>query len=331
MAINHLGSPYFLFLLLIVPVIIWQYARQAGVHLGAVLFSDLSLVKKGRPATSRIFPHLPFVLLVASLILLICALARPQSGKSFKEVTSRGVDIMLCLDTSPSMQAMDFQPNRLAAAKVVSDKFIKERPHDRIGLVVFSGIALTKCPLTSDHEALLSLLSSVKFGETQTDGTAIGDALATCVNRLKNAPGKSKVIILLTDGRNNVGEISPEAAARMANAMGIKIYAIGVGTKGDVPYPVQDAFGNVQIVQGEPVDEETLDKIAQLTDGVAFRAQDNEELDGIYNQIDTMEKYAIKTRQFSQYKDLYMFFLWPGLILLLLEIVLRRSWLRELP
>jgi len=331
MMINHWASPLFLLLLLLVPVVIWQYTAKGGSHLGALLFSDLALVKKGRPATSRLFPHIPFVFWVLGLILLILALARPQAGKTFKEITSRGIDIMICLDTSPSMQALDFKPDRLEAAKVVSDAFIKARPNDRIGLVVFSGIPLTKCPLTTDHNALLNLLATVKFGETQSDGTAIGDALATCVNRLQKAHGKSRIIILLTDGRNNAGELSPDASAKLAKALGIKIYTIGVGTEGEVPYPVQDIFGNVQIVQGEPLDETTLEQIAKTTNGLYFRAQDNQQLADIYEQINALEKYEIKTRQFSQYKELYPFFLWPGLILLLLEIILRRSWLKELP
>ncbi|MCL5036001.1 MAG: VWA domain-containing protein [Chloroflexi bacterium] len=329
---TRFADPLFLFLLLLIPLLIWQYIAKAGARQGSILFSDLGLVKKGRPGSARLFPHLPIVLRAAALLLLILALARPQSGSTFREITSRGVDIMMCLDTSTSMEGMDLKPNRLEAAKVVSDAFVKARPNDRIGLVVFAGIALTKCPLTTDHNALINLMNSVEIGETQANGTAIGDAVATCINRLKKAPGKNRIIILLTDGRNNVGELTPQTAAKLAKAMGIKIYAIGVGTTGDVPYPFKDELGRIRIIMGrEPIDEKTLTEIAEETGGLAFRAEDNASLEEVYNRINTMEKHEIKTREFSQYTELYTYFLWPGLLLLLVEFILTRTFLRELP
>ncbi|MCD6309840.1 MAG: VWA domain-containing protein [Candidatus Eremiobacteraeota bacterium] len=329
---TRFADPIFLLFLVLIPLLIWQYVKKARARQGSILFSDLDLVKKGRPGTARLFPHLPLLLRTAGLLLLILALARPQAGSTFREITSRGVDIILCLDSSTSMEAMDLKPDRFEAAKKVSEAFIKARPYDRIGLVIFAGIALTKCPLTVDHSALLSLLSSVKIGDTRLDGTAIGEAIAAAVNRLKKSPGRSKLIILVTDGRNNAGEISPVTAAKLAKAFGIKIYAIGVGTIGNAPFPVRDPLGNVHYVMSkEPLDEKTLTEIADTTGGLFFRAEDNNALVEVYSQINAMEKYEIKTRQFSQYRELYTLFLWPGLIMLLLEVILSRTILRELP
>jgi Ca-activated chloride channel family protein len=267
--------------------------------------------------------------------LIIMALARPQSGIKSTEIITEGVDIMLCLDTSGSMQALDFKDagkraDRLHVVKKVVSDFIRGRKNDRIGMVVFGEEAFTQCPLTLDYGVLLSFLDSVKIGMAG-DSTAIGSALAVCVKRLKDLQSKSKVIVLLTDGRNNTGTISPGTAADIAKAYGIKTYTIGVGTEGEAPFLVDSFFGKQYVYQKVDLDEDTLKKIAKKTGGIYFRATNTEALKNIYKQIDEMEKTEVKIKEYMEYEELFMYFLIPGLCLVLLEAVSANTRLRKIP
>jgi Ca-activated chloride channel family protein len=259
-------------------------------------------------------------------------MARPQTGRSESTVKSEGIDIMLLLDTSSSMQAQDFKPrNRLHVAKQVVTDFVAKRKADRIGLVVFAAQAITQCPLTLDYPILIELVDSVEFGMLE-DGTAIGVALATACNRLKDSETESRIVVLLTDGRNNMGLISPITAAEIAKSLGIKVYTIGVGTRGPVPVPVDDPlFGRRMVPMEMKLDEATLKQIAQLTEGEYFRATDAEELMKIYDTIDELEKTTIETKSFVTYTDRFSFFVAPALALLLVQFLLGELWLREIP
>ena len=268
-------------------------------------------------------------------MLLILALARPQEGHKSQEILSVGVDIMLALDTSGSMQALDFIKNekrdtRLAMVKDVVSKFIENRPNDRIGMVVFGSEAYTQCPLTLDQGILQSFLSKLDIGMAG-DSTAIGSAVGIAVKRLKDLESDSKVIILLTDGRNNAGSLPPVQAAQTAKAFGIKIHTIGVGTHGKAPFLVNSIFGQRYVYQEVDIDENTLKEISNLTGGQYFRATDLESLKSIYKQIDQMEKSEVKVLDHSEYTELFHYFLIPGILLLLTEIILSNSILRRIP
>lgn len=272
------------------------------------------------------------VLRALVLLLMVAAIARPQTGQSEYTTHTEGVDILLVLDTSGSMQAQDFKPkNRLHVAKEVVQEFVGKREHDRIGLVVFAAQAVTQCPLTLDYPVLNRLIEGVDIGMLE-DGTAIGVALATAVNRLKNSEAESRVVVLLTDGQNNAGTIDPTTAAKVAAALGIKVYTIGVGTKGRAPMPVNDPIFGKRLVSVEVnIDEEMLTKIAELTEGQYFRATDREELIEIYEQIDEMEKTRVESETFVNYTDRYRWLLLPALGLFLMELLLSQTILRELP
>jgi Ca-activated chloride channel family protein len=267
------------------------------------------------------------------IVLLFIALARPQSGQKTEEVYNQGVDIMIVQDTSSSMLAIDFKPdNRIEAAKKVAKEFVEKRKYDRIGVVIFSGFAFTQCPLTVDHEAVLNFIDQIEVNMTGGDGTAIGSAIATAANRLKDSPGKSKLMVLLTDGRNNAGEIDPVTAAQAAGALGIKIYTIGTGAPGGALYPVEDAWGKHYVkIPEQELDEDTLLKIAEATGGKYFRATDTASLENIIKTINEMEKTEIKSIKYTSYIEHFMFFLWPAVILLGLEIFLSSFWLRKIP
>jgi aerotolerance-related membrane protein batA len=275
--------------------------------------------------------HSLFVLRLIALGLIIVALARPQSSSSWSEDRVEGIDIMLTMDISTSMLAMDFQPNRVEAAKEVAMRFIANRPNDNIGLVVFAGESFTACPLTQDHATLINRLREMTPGMIE-DQTAIGSGLATAISRLKDSKTKSKVIILLTDGANNTGNISPKMAADLAKTFGISIYTIGVGSgAGEAPYPIQTALGVV--VRNMPVDldEPTMRQIADVSGGAYFRATDNESLLAIYKKIDQLEKTKLSTRNYhTTYEEFFVFVLVAAL-LLLLEFVLRSTVLRTNP
>ena len=320
---------YFLLLVLLVPMILWYIFREKKSH-ADLQFSSLRAFKGIKHAGRIWLRHVVFALEVLAIVFLVFALARPQADNSWQTYNSEGIDIVLALDVSGSMLAQDFTPDRLEAAKEVATKFILERPQDRIGLVTFAGESFTQCPLTTDQAVLVNLLREVKSGMIE-DGTAIGLGLANAVNRLKDSPAQSKVVILLTDGVNNRGAIAPVTAAELAKTFNIRVYTIGVGTYGEAPYPVMTPFG-VQL-QNVPVeiDEEILQQIADLTGGHYFRATDNDKLQQIYQEIDQMEKSKIEVKHFSKKDEKYFVFGLIGMVLLITQAVLRYTLLRKIP
>ncbi len=320
---------YFLLLVLLIPMILWYIFREKKSH-ADLQFSSLRAFKGMKHAGRIWMRHVLFALEVLAIVLLVVALARPQSSNSWQTYTSEGIDIVLALDVSGSMLARDFTPDLLEAAKEVATKFILERPQDKIGLVIFAGESFTQCPLTTDQAVLVNLLRDVKSGMIE-DGTAIGLGLANAVNRLKDSPAKSKVVILLTDGVNNRGAVAPATAAELARTYGIRVYTIGVGTYGEAPYPVPTPFG-VQL-QNVPVeiDEEVLQQIAALTGGKYFRATDNDKLKQIYQEIDQLEKSKIEVKHFSKKNEQYFVFGLAGLCLLIVQVLLRYTLLRKIP
>jgi len=320
---------YFLILVLLVPMILWYVFREKRSH-ADLQFSSLKAFKGMKHAGRVWLRHVRFALKVLAIFFLVTALARPQSSNSWQTYTSEGIDIMLALDISGSMLARDFSPDRLEAAKDVATKFILERPQDKIGLVVFAGESFTQCPLTTDQAVLVNLMRDVHSGMIE-DGTAIGLGLANAVNRLKDSPGKSKVVILLTDGVNNRGMIAPVTAAELAKTYGIRVYTIGVGTYGEAPYPVQTPFGvQLQNVTVE-IDESVLKQIAATTGGQYFRATDNDKLKQIYQEIDQLEKSKIEVKHFSKKQEQYFWFALIGMLLLIAEGILRYTVLRKIP
>ncbi|MCD6347854.1 MAG: VWA domain-containing protein [Bacteroidales bacterium] len=306
----------FLWLLLVLPLMIVWYIFRFNRHHASFQISTLEGITKQRKSWRVYLRHILFVLRTSAIALLIIALARPQSTSSWENISTEGIDIILALDISGSMLAEDFRPNRLEASKDVAMEFIAGRPDDRMGLVVFSGESFTQCPLTTDHAVLMNLFKDIKSGMIQ-DGTAIGLGLANAVSRLEESKAKSKVIILLTDGVNNQGEIAPLTAAEIAKTFGIRVYTVGVGTRGNAPYPVKTAFG-IQY-QNVPVkiDEDVLREIASMTDGQYFRATNNSKLKEIYREIDQLEKSKIEVREISHKTEEYF---WLGMIAALLLI-----------
>lgn len=306
-----------------------RYRRFTSV---AVRYSDIRIVKRAARSGKQRYRPLLAVLRILAVMLFVVAFARPRLGTEYKEVISEGVDIMLALDVSSSMQAEDFKPfNRLHVAKEELKKFIARRINDRIGLVVFARYSFTQCPLTTDYGVLLGFLDEVNFGIVD-DGTAIGMAIANAVNRLRESDSKSKIIVLLTDGDNNSGEIDPITAANLAAAFDIKIYTIGAGKEGNAMYPYQDPiFGKRYIYQPTRIDEKTLKEIAKRTGGKFFRARSGEELEKIYSFIDDLEKTEIKIESHIQYQELFHYFTYLGLIFLALELVLGHTYFRKIP
>ena len=273
--------------------------------------------------------YFPSTLIVVALLVIV--LARPQTSDSYSNSTTEGINIVIAMDISGSMLARDLSPNRLEAAKDVGIEFILSRPNDNFGLVVFAGESFTQCPITSNHASLVNLFKQVDFGIIQ-DGTAIGLGLATAINRIKDAEGKSKVIILLTDGTNNTGDIAPISAAQIAQSYGIRVYTIGVGTRGIAEVPMLDQFGNIHYTEAEVViDETTLQQIASTTGGKYFRATNVSSLKQIYSEIDKMEKTKLKTENYSRRYEQYIPFLLLALGILLLDIFIRVFILRRLP
>ena len=304
---------------------IWRQNRL-NPHMQVASVEGLKGVRTARP----ILRHLLFVLRMAAFALIIVVLARPQSSNRWETVTTEGIDIVMALDISGSMLAQDFKPDRLEAAKRISTQFISGRPNDRIGLVIFSGESFTQCPLTTDHTSLINLFNSVHSGMIE-DGTAIGLGLANAVSRIKDSDAISKVVILLTDGVNNRGSIEPMTAAEIAKTFGIRVYAIGVGTRGMAPYPVQTPFGVQYRDMPTEIDEDLLKEIAKMTDGQYFRATDNENLKKVYEEIDQMEKSKISVQEHHKKTEEYLKFAIAAALLLLLEILLRYTVLRNLP
>ena len=327
----HFASPYYLWLLaLIVPMIayyVWR-VRQGGA---AIQISTVEGVLRAPKSVRYYLRHLPFVLRTAAYALLVVALARPQGIEQNVRTSTEGIDIMLSIDVSGSMLARDFKPDRITAAKEVAASFISDRVGDRLGLVVFAGEAFTQSPLTTDQSTLQTLLARIRSGLIE-DGTAIGNGLATAINRLRESEAKSKVIILLTDGINNRGEIAPMTAAEIARAQGIRVYTIGVGSRGTAPYPAVDMFGNMTFVnQKVEIDEKTLTEIARLTGGRYFRATDKEKLQAIYDEINQLEKSRVEVTERITYHELFLGWVLAALALLTAELLLSNLVLKRIP
>jgi len=323
------ADPNLLFLLLLVPAMIAYYIVKQHKASAAFHVPGLKQLEMAGSTFRNYLRHVLFALRTVGITLIIIALARPQATDKFQNVSTEGIDIVLTLDISGSMLARDFKPDRLEASKDVATEFISGRPYDRIGLVVFSGESFTQCPLTTDHAVLINLMREVQSGMIE-DGTAIGMGLANAVNRIKDSEAKSKVIILLTDGINNRGEIAPATAAGIAKTYGIRVYTIGVGTQGMAPYPVQTPFGIQYQNMPVEIDEAILKEIAQTTGGKYFRATDNNKLVQVYNEIDKLEKSKIDVRQFTRKEEKY---LTPAIIafcLIMIEILLRMTVLKKL-
>ena len=323
------ANPKLLWLLLLVPLAIVWYILRHKKQEASVRFSDMSGFVKLPKTWKAYLRHLLFALKMAALALLIVALARPQSSSTNSTSNIEGIDIVMAMDVSGSMLARDLKPDRLTAAKNVASDFVKDRPGDRMGLVIFSGETFTQVPLTTDHGVMLNMLAEMKNGLID-DGTAIGDGLATAISRLKDSESISKVVILLTDGMNNAGSVDPYTAAEMAKLYGIRVYTIGVGTYGTAPYPVQTPFGTqIQQVKVE-IDEKLLTTIANSTGGKYFRANSNQKLDEIYQEIDKLERSKIEVTEFRRlHEEFYPLVAW-ALALLLLEFFLRKTIFRTL-
>lgn len=324
------ANPTYLYLLLIIaPLTVWYIIRMSKMQASFKLASTHAF--KGKKKGLKVYlRHLPFVLRMAAISLLIIAIARPQAIDSWEESETQGIDIILAMDISGSMLAQDLQPNRLEAVKKVAAEFITDRKNDNIGLVIFAGETFTQCPMTTDHKVLLNLLNEVDFGMIE-DGTAIGLGLANSVNRLKDSESKSKIVILLTDGSNNRGQIAPMTAADLAKSYGIRVYTVGAGSKGTAPTPVQTPFGIRMQNMPVDIDEDILTDIANLTGGRYFRAVDNESLSDIYHEIDKLEKYLISVQNVSRKQELFLPFALIALALVFIELALRRTWLRSIP
>ncbi|MFA4923987.1 MAG: VWA domain-containing protein [Ignavibacteriaceae bacterium] len=322
--------PLVLWLLLLVPVFIFLYYKKMKAVEPSIVYSNVKLFDKRKKSWKEKLSDTPIYLRMLVFIVLIIALARPQSFSSGENVFTEGIDVALVLDISGSMLAEDFRPNRMEAAKKITQEFISGRTSDQIGLVIFSRDAFTQCPLTIDYAVLKNLLQEVKSGMIE-DGTAIGNAIANGVNRLKDSKAKSKVMILLTDGVSNAGEIDPLTAAEIAKNYGIRVYTIGIGTMGEAPYPFQTPFGiRYQMVPVE-IDEAVLRSIAKTTDGKYFRATGNKKLEEIYQAIDKLEKTKFEVTSYKNKKELSFPWLWSGLFLLLVEVSLSKTIFRKLP
>ncbi len=326
------ANPKYLFLLiLLVPLIVWYILKLRKVQATFKISSAAAFTGAKASKSIKVYlRHLPFLLRLIVIALVIVVLARPQASNTWETSQSEGIDIILALDISGSMMAQDLKPNRVEAAKKVAAEFVSDREQDKIGLVIFAGESFTQVPLTTDHGVLLNALHNVRLGMIE-DGTAIGLGLANSVNRLKDSQSKSKIVILLTDGSNNRGQIAPITAAELAQSYGIRVYTIGVGTRGTAPAPVMTPFG--ERIQNVPVDidEKTLTQIATITGGQYFRAVDNNSLKHIYSEIDEMEKYLIQVNRVTRKNELYLPYALLALGLLLLEVILRRTWLRSIP
>ena len=324
-------NPHILWLLLLLVPMAAYYVWQTLKGGAAISISSVEGLR-GAPRTFRYWlRHLPAVLRLAAAAFIIVALARPQDAEEFSRTDTEGIDIVLALDVSGSMLARDFKPDRITAAREVAGSFIADRYGDRIGLVVFAGEAFTQSPLTTDQATLQTLLGRVRSGVIE-DGTAIGLGLATGINRLRESDAKSKVIILLTDGVNNSGQITPLTAADIAAEQGIRVYTIGVGTRGEAPYPAIDMFGNRTFVkQKVDIDEKTLREIADRTGGRYFRATDERALRKIYDEINTLEKSRVEVTQSTVYHELYVVWVLAALALLACEFLVEKLLLKRIP
>jgi len=323
------AMPQLLLLLLMIPVLIYWYVKHNNRQQGSLKVSSAKNFA-GLSSWINIYRHIPFVLRLLTLTLFIIAMARPQNRTDEQQTEGDGVDIILCLDVSGSMTAQDFTPNRMEAAKKVAIDFINSRITDRIGIVIFSGESFTQCPITTDKPVLIAAVENIHNGLLE-DGTSIGDGLATSVDRLRGSKSKSKVVILLTDGENNGGLIGPANAKEIAKAFGVKVYTIGVGTDGYAPFPIKTPLGVVIQQQKVTIDEKLLTEIANETGARYFRAKDNAGLQNIYASIDSLEKSKVTITQFTRYTERFFPFVLLGLLLLLLEMILRFTVLKKFP
>ena len=330
----HFASPHYLWLLtLLVPMIAYYVWRtlQGGA---AIQISTVAGLVRAPKSLRYYLRHLPFVLRAAAFALLVVALARPQNIEQNVRTSSEGIDIVMALDVSASMLARDFTPDRITAAKQVAGSFIADRYGDRIGLVVFAAEAFTQSPLTTDQSTLQTLLSRIRSGVIDDSGTAIGTGLATAINRLRESEAKSKVIILLTDGVNNRGQIAPLTAAEIARAQGIRVYTIGVGTMGSAPYPAVDIYGQPTggtVMAKVEIDEKTLRAIAEQTGGKYFRATDNAKLKAIYDEINQLEKSKVEVTERISYHEEFVPWLLAAFAALLAELLLANLVLKRIP
>ena len=321
-------------LLLLVPYIIW-YVLHHHHSTPAMQVSDTHAYLKAPRSYKVYLLHVPFLLRIAAFTMLVLVIARPQTTDNWQNTEIEGIDIMMAVDVSTSMLAQDLKPNRIEAAKTVAAEFINGRPNDNIGLTIFAGESFTQCPLTIDHAVLLNLFRDIDCSIAQRgmidDGTAIGMGIANAVSRLKESKAKSKVVILLTDGSNNRGDISPLTAAEIAKSFGVRVYTVGVGTNGTAPYPVQTPMGPQYLNQPVEIDEATLTQIASTSGGNYFRAKNEEELRQIYAEIDKLEKTKLNVKEFSSREEEYQLFAWIALACVLLEVLLKNTLLKRIP
>ena len=320
---------YLFFLLVLIPVVFWYIKEMHHSDASLQISSHRNLQMKQKTLKIKLL-HVPFVLRCLAITMVVIALARPQASNSWRTESTEGIDIMLTLDISGTMMAEDLKPNRLEASKAVASEFILSRPNDNIGLVVFAGESFTQCPLTTDHAVLINLFNGVNYGLIE-DGTAIGLGLANAVNRIKDSKARSKVIILLTDGSNNRGDIAPITAAEIAQSFGIRVYAVGVGSYGKVNIPVQTPMGLQYQLMDSEFDEKSLQNIASMTGGQYFRATDNNKLRSIYQEIDQMEKTKIDVREYNKKNEEFYIFAIVALLLLVAELLLRNTVLKRIP
>lgn len=327
---QYFAQPAWLWLLwLLLPMVLWYVWKERKSH-ASLLVTAISPFREKRPSWRVWGRHILFVFRILAVALLTVVLARPQSTDQWEDVSTEGIDIIMALDVSSSMLARDFSPDRLEAAKEVGVEFISGRPYDRIGLVIFSGESFTQCPLTTDHATVINLLNAARSGVLE-DGTAIGMGLATAINRLKDSQARSKVIILLTDGVNNMGEIDPLTAAEIASTFGIRVYTIGVGSRGTAPYPVQTPGGMIFRNMEVEIDEEVLQEIASMTEGAYYRATDKEKLRDVYREIDQLEKSKISVTEYRRRQEEYMGFAAAAVLLVLIELLLRLTVFKNFP
>ena len=326
---NFAHPSYLWLFLLFIPAVVWYIYKHRKAEASLQISSTYAFDRMGN-SYKKYLRHLLFLLRLGAVACLIIVLARPQSTNYWRNQATEGIDIVISLDISSSMLARDFQPDRIEAAKDVASQFISGRPTDNIGLVIFAGESFTLCPMTTDRTVLLNMLKEVKCGMID-DLTGIGDGLATAISRLKDGPAKSKTIILLTDGTNNTGDITPETAAQIAKTFGIRVYTIGVGTKGEAPYPVMSPYGITYRNMPVEIDEVTLQKIADTTGGKYFRATSKDVLKNIFSEIDKLEKTKLVVKEFSNKEELFVTWGIAVLVLLLIEMLLRHTLLRNIP
>ncbi len=329
------NAGYLYLLLLLIPLVLWHFLSRRKRE-PSIKVASTEAYRYIRKTPRMALVQLPFILRVLVIALVIVVLARPQTSNSWRRADTEGIDIMMVMDISTSMLAQDLKPNRIEAAKAVAQKFIASRPSDNIGLTVFAGEAFTQCPMTTDHSVLLSMFRDVSCDLPARglidDGTAIGMGLANAISRLKESQAKSKVIILLTDGANNSGDISPLTAAEIARQFGVRVYTVAVGTEGTAPYPYPLPGGGVRMINiPVDVDPETLQQIAATTGGLFYRAGSSQKLKEIYNDIDKLEKTKLQVKRYDKRYEAYMPFAVAALLLLVVEYVLRMTWLRRIP